>query len=120
MSSAVAHDLVQMGLVGEALEAGPVAVFVADHDMRYLAVNEYACRLLGYTREELLSLSVLDVAVNPEAGRDYEEMLVNGFRTGTARLQHKNGEEIAIEYRARQTVVGRMELFVSACWPVSE
>ena len=67
MASAVTHELVQKSLVGEALEHGPVAVFVADDDGRYLAVNAYACDLLGYTRSQLLDLRVPDVAVDPDA-----------------------------------------------------
>ena len=71
MCSGVSHELVQKSLVGEAIEGGPVAVFVADADQRYVAVNAYACRLLGYTREELLGLRVTEVAVNDGAGDDY-------------------------------------------------
>ena len=48
MTTAVAHDLVQKSLVGEALDAGPVAIFVAD-DGKYLAVNAYACELSATT-----------------------------------------------------------------------
>ena len=52
----VAEPLVQAGLLGEAIDRAPDAVLVADESMRYLAVNQAACRLLGYTREELLAL----------------------------------------------------------------
>lgn len=119
MGSAVSHQLVQMSLVGEAIDLGPVAVFVADDNMRYLAVNQYACDLLGYERAELLTLSVLDVAVHSEAGEEFEEMLASGFRAGNARLRHKDGSEVEIAYRAAETVVGLMRLYVSSCWPVA-
>lgn len=117
MSSAVAHDLVQKSLVGEALENGPIAVFVADDDGRYLAVNAYACDLLGYTREELLALTVTDVAVNPEATDDYEEMQRIGATTGLTTLRHKDGNDIPMCFRASTTTVGGMPLFVGVCWP---
>ena len=65
MPTSDARKLIQTTLVGEALDAAPVAIFVADDDRRYIAVNEYACLLLGYTRNELLALGVLDVAVTP-------------------------------------------------------
>ena len=51
MFAAVAHDLVQKSLIGEALDYGPVAVFVADDDGKYLAVSAYACEMLGYDHE---------------------------------------------------------------------
>ncbi len=38
------------------------AIFINDLEGRVLEVNEEACRLLGYTREELLHLTVSDVA----------------------------------------------------------
>ena len=119
MATAVANHLVQMSLVGEAIDAGPVAIFVADDDMRYLAVNQYACDLLGYTREEVLALSVLDVAVNPDAEREFEEMLVSGFREGKAQLRHRDGSNVEVAYRASKTVVGKMQLYVSTCWPTA-
>ena len=120
MPNAVANQLVQMSLIGEAIDLGPVAVFVADDDKRYLAVNQYACDLLGYTREELLQLSVLDLAVNPDAKLDYEEMLASGSRKGTARLRRHDGTELEIAYRASETTVGSLRLYVSACWPLGE
>ena len=57
MSNSVAHELVQKSLVGEALEHGPMAIFVADEDGRYLAVNALRLRSASATtRDELLEL----------------------------------------------------------------
>ena len=53
-----AEPLIQASLLGEAVDSGPVAVFVADEQMRYVAVNEYAASLLGYSRAELLKLDM--------------------------------------------------------------
>ena len=114
MTTAVAHDLVQKSLVGEALDAGPVAVFVADDDGKYLAVNAYACELLGYDREELLLLRVADVAVNDDAAADYDALLKTGAGAGTATLRHKDGGSHR-RYRAAATTVGGMDLFVGVC-----
>ena len=120
MPASDVNKLIQTTLVGEALDGAPVAIFVADDDRRYIAVNEYACLLLGYSRDELLALGVLDVAVNPHARDDYDEMLASGFSTGTARLRRKDGEEIEVAYRASETTVGTMRLFVSVCWPAAD
>jgi len=117
MSNAVAHELVQKSLVGEALEHGPVAIFVADHDGRYLAVNAYACDLLGYTREELLQLSLGEVAVNPSAREDFDEMRRAKTNDGVTILRHRDGTELPMRFRASQTTVGGIELFIGVCWP---
>jgi PAS domain S-box-containing protein len=117
VSSAVTHELVQKSLVGEALEHGPVAVFVADDDGRYLAVNAYACELLGYTRSELLALRVSDVAVDPETQVNYAEMKRRGSHTGVTALRHSDGSEIEMHFRASQTTVGGMLVYIGTCWP---
>jgi PAS domain S-box-containing protein len=118
MSSTVAHELVQKSLVGEAIDNGPVAVFVADDDQRYLAVNAYACELLGYDRDELLQLRVSDVAVNDSAATDFRGLQRRGVHTGVTVLRHKDGTELTMNFRASQTLVGGMELYVGVCWPV--
>ena len=118
MSTTVAHELVQRSLVGEAVDAGPVAVFVADDDQKYLAVNAYACELLGYERDELLELHVTDVAVNDGAGSDYSDLQRRGTHTGLTILRRKDGTELPMNFRASQTLVGGMDLYVGVCWPV--
>ena len=118
MVTAVSHELVQKSLIGEALDQGPLAVFVADDDGKYLAVNAYACNLLGYEREELLALRVTDVAVNDGAAEDYEEMRRNKVHVGATVLRHKDGRELPMHFRAGETTVGGMTLFIGLCWPV--
>jgi PAS domain S-box-containing protein len=120
MTTTVAHELVQKSLVGEAVDSGPVAVFVADDDERYLAVNAYACELLGYDRDELLELRVTDVAVNDSAAADYLELRRRGVNTGLTTLRCKDGTELSMNFRASQTLVGGMELYVGVCWPVDQ
>ena len=118
MSNTVAHELVQRSLVGEAVDSGPVAIFVADDDQKYLAVNAYACELLGYTREQLLELHVSDVAVNDGAA-EYDEMRRLGEHSGLAVLRHRDGTKIPMNFRASQTSIGGMTLWVGVCWPVA-
>jgi len=108
-----AEVLIQTALLGEALDTGPALVFVADDDMNYIAVNESACRALGYTREELLKLRVTEVAREAEASSQYDEMLARGFRHGTATLTRKDGTTVQFAYRATQTTVAGLSLFVS-------
>ena len=109
----VAEDLIQTALLGEAIDHGPALVFVADETMRYVAVNEMACRTLGYSRDELLKLKVGDVARETEAPMHYDEMLARGFRHGTALITCKDGSTLEFFYRAAQTTVAGLTFFVS-------
>jgi PAS domain S-box-containing protein len=106
----VADPMIQASLLGEAVDHGPAAVFVADENSRYVAVNEAACALLGYTRVELLSLHVHDVADDMGA---WSEMERRGTITGEAQLARKDGTRFTFAYVAGSTVVAGMPVFVS-------
>jgi PAS domain S-box-containing protein len=107
-----AQPLIQAGLLGEALDPGPVAVFVADEHMRYIAVNVYACKLLGYTRDELLQLRVPDVSAADAEG-EFAEFIANGHRDGTIELRRKDGSTFEFTYVASETTIAGMALFIS-------
>lgn len=111
--------IIQVGLLGEALDAGPVGIFLADETMRYIAVNRYACDLLGYERAELLGLRVADVAPTPEDSAAYQEMIAVRELTGTTVLIRKDGATLDVRYRAVETEVAGMVLYVSVVWPAA-
>ena len=83
-------------------------------------MNAFACDLLGYEREELLALRVTDVAVNEGAAADYEAMQRTGRRIGTTLLRRKDGTELEMHFRASETTVGGMPLYIGVCWPVDQ
>jgi PAS domain S-box-containing protein len=113
--SGVAEPLIQASLLGEAIDSGPVAVFVADDELRYIAVNEFACTLLGYTREELLGLSAAEVM--RDAATEEADFVGHGARDGRSILVAKDGTETAIAYRTSETTVAGMRFFVVIAWP---
>jgi PAS domain S-box-containing protein len=87
--------------------------FVADEDMRYVAVSRRACEVLGYTRAELLKLSVLDVASEPTAEAEYAEMIATGFRAGTAMLRSKEGPMVEFRYVASEAKIAGLPFYLS-------
>jgi PAS domain S-box-containing protein len=109
----VSEPLIQASLLGEAIENGPVAVLVADEHGRYVAVNQAACRLLGYTREELLAMRLTDVARYDEAPAEWADMELNGTRSGISTVTRKDGSTVPFAYVAGATVVAGMPVFVS-------
>lgn len=115
----VAQPLVQASLLGEAIDRGPVAVLVADEEMRYVAVNEFACEMLGYERSELLALKVSDIARYAEAASEYTEIMANRAGLGTSQLTRKDGSVFNFRYRASETKAAGMQLYVSVGCPES-
>jgi len=82
-------------------EGNPEAMFVYDAaSLRFLAVNEAAVRRYGYSREEFLGMSLLDIRPEEEIDR-LREVLAH-YRGGTARatgLRHRSrdGRQIDVE-----------------------
>jgi PAS domain S-box-containing protein len=113
----VSEPLVQSVLLGDAIEHGPVAILVADEEMRYVAVNAFACELLGYSREELLGLRVTDVARYPEAPGEFDRMVAAGKLEGSTTLVRKDGSDLTMRYRASETRIAGLEYYVSIGWP---
>jgi len=109
----VSEPLIQASLLGEAVENGPAAVFVADEEARYVAVNQAACRLVGYPREELLALRVTDILESDEWPEAWDEMVADGVKQGTASLRCKDGSTVEFRYVAGATRVAGMPVYVS-------
>jgi PAS domain S-box-containing protein len=100
-------------VMSAAIDDAPVCVFVADQDMRYVAVNRYACDLLGYAEEELLKLNVSDIATYEEAPREYSQMVQQAYMRGRSRLQCRDGEQVWLTYVAGEVEVDGRQLYVS-------
>jgi PAS domain S-box-containing protein len=100
-------------LLHDAVDRSPALVFVADDEMRYLAVNNTACEVLGYTRQEFLSLRVTDVAVAVEAESLYQEMRSERSQQGDVELRTKEGELLPFVYAASEVRLGSVQHWVS-------
>ena len=111
------EPLVQSVLLGEAVEHAAVAILVADDEKRYVAANATACELLGYTREELLRLSVPDVAQYPEAEGEFEAMMAAGELIGRTTVVCKDGSKRSLRHRSSETSIAGLTYYVSVLWP---
>ena len=107
----------QSVLLGEAVEHAPVAILVADEEGRYVAANEHACELLGYTRSELRSMRVGDLRGDEEMPREFAEVQAHGRLDGTTELRRKDGAALRIRYRASETRIAGLLYYVSISWP---
>jgi PAS domain S-box-containing protein len=114
----VTQSLIQASLLGEAVEHGPAAVFVADENGCYVAVNQAACALVGYDREDLLGMCVFDLlATGGEVGRWRAKLGQGGAVSGTATLRRKDASTVDYSYVAGATTVAGMPVYVSVGAP---
>jgi PAS domain S-box-containing protein len=118
--TADAYDLVQTTLLGEAADSAPIGIFVADDEMRYVAVNRFCCELLGYERSELLRLKVSDVSPAPVSLEQWDDMLRRGSLHGETRLVRKDGTEVVADFDAVTTRVANMLVYVAFVRPRAE
>ena len=98
-------------LLGEAMLTGGVAVLVTDDDGNYVAVNDAAEKLTGYTREEFRKLHSSEVSLDTTEER-------TGWLEGAARLRRKDGVVGEIGYVAFHADVGAMRVRVSITRPI--
>jgi PAS domain S-box-containing protein len=110
-------DALQETLLGEALEHAPIGAIVLDENGRYLAANRTACRLTGYTREELLDGGPRNLALEPEkVPAKLEEMANGDLSNGTTRMRCRDGSCVSVEYRVGATRSGGLPHFVLVFW----
>jgi PAS domain S-box-containing protein len=86
----------------------PVAVLIANNRARYVDVNRAATKLTGYSRAELLRMSLTDLTPEPRLSvgkRLWKAFLKRGRMSGAYRLRHKNGTIITTRYFAAANVL---------------
>ena len=113
----VGDPLIQQTLLGEAIDGGPAAVFVMGDDRRYIAVNETACRLLGYDRAELLAFDPAELAPESDIDKRLEELDRAGWLNGRVRLRAKDGTLVPFTYRTSAATAARMRFWISVAFP---
>ena len=114
----VAEPFVQTGLLGEAIDLAPAAGLVADENGKYVAVNRFACDMLGYTRAELLSLRVHDVSADVEVEAHYDQFVKERTAEGLTSVRRKDGSTFDFRYRAGETTIAGLTYYVSVGFPV--
>ncbi|MDI6050176.1 PAS domain S-box protein [Flavobacterium sp. XS2P24] len=97
------------------IEQASDAIFINDISGNLLEVNESACVMLGYTKEELCTKNLIDLYTEEELATRpimYKELL-NGEQTLIERkMLHKNRSFISVEITAKMIGDGRIVAIV--------
>jgi PAS domain S-box-containing protein len=102
-------------------DAAPDGILVADDDGRYLDANPAATRMLGYTRAELLGMSVSDVVVADRGWTDttWSAFRMSGDWRGELDLRCKDGTLLTVESHAARIEAGGRGAHVAVLRDVS-
>jgi PAS domain S-box-containing protein len=92
------------------VENSPVAVFVADSEGKYEYVNEAAYMLLGYSREELLQMSIAQVAFSGNL-KDFAQVKNSGRSVGENVLRSKAGLPVYVILNSVKLPDGKLMAF---------
>jgi PAS domain S-box-containing protein len=110
-------------LVRSLVDQAADALCLHDIDGRILDVNRRMCTTLGYTREELLALSVLDIDVNASVDETAQaaKRLVPGVPMTRERvLRRKDGTTFPIELSLSLIVSGRKRLMLGMARDITD
>ena len=99
----------------ELVEQASDAIFVSDLEGQYSEVNEAACRMVGYSREELLGKTIVDLIPDVDQKRLWrrrEELIAGGAQVDEWTLVRKDGAAVPVEVSAKILPDGRWQAIV--------
>ncbi len=102
-SRKIGYDKQPFELLDFAMNRVSEAAFLVDEHARFHYVNENACLILGYTREELLNLTVADIDPDFPAERwtgHWDELQLNVSMLFEGRHKTKEGRIFPVEINA--------------------
>ena len=101
------------------------AVFVIDPETsRFLYVNDKACSNLGYTREELLNMTFVDIEEgipdNPSWKEHVKEAQKKGFMVLLGKQKRKDGTTFSVEVNAKPVNHEKRDYLITVARDITE
>jgi diguanylate cyclase (GGDEF)-like protein/PAS domain S-box-containing protein len=101
---------------GTLFEKNPIAMWIFEAaTLNFVAVNDATCALYGFSREQLLTMNILDLYVEEERAQAYQEIINSA---GVLNPDHRSlkvkadGARIRVLRFARPTIYGGKECIV--------
>ena len=121
----VARDITEMKRIQDDLrfseekyrtyvENSPVAFFVVGSDGKYEQVNDTACKLLGYSRKELLKMSIVNLLFEEDVSlglKQFASLKETGKSLFEVALKRKDGVPVYVILNATRLPEGKMMAF---------
>lgn len=103
-------------VLGLAFQQAPIAVTVSDGAGDYLALNDRACEITGYSRRELFELGAFGVVVAPGRPSGGDLTALPGIRSGEAELRCRDGTTKTVAFRAATTILAKQKVRIAVWW----
>ena len=107
----------------ELIDIAPASITIHDPEGNYLYVNQTACDLHGYSREELLALNVHDLDI-PEDERLFahriKQIVENGAASFDINHYRKDRSILPLQLLAKRTKWGEKMVILSVCSDITE
>lgn len=130
----MAHDVTESKRTEKALrereewfkgifEGSRDAIFLVDATSRFVEVNQAACDLTGYSRQELLLMRIPDLHEEPDlkAFQEYFDSIMNGQAlTSEAMILRKDGGKVPTEFSNRMITFRGMTVMHTTARDVSD
>ena len=99
------------------IEHAPLGIFVVDSNGEFTDVNPVGSKLLGYSMEELLQLSISDVLVYKEDIQGFNQLKNAGEADADLKLKKKDGSQIEVRVGAVPIL---KDQFIAFCMDITE
>ena len=103
-------------VLGLAFQRAPIAVTVSDGAGNYLALNDRACGITGYSRAEMFELGAFGVVKSPGPPSGGDLTRIPGIRSGEAELLCRDGTMKTVSFRAATTVLAKQKVRIGVWW----
>ena len=101
-------DDADLRILGDAIAPLTAAVLIADRHGQYVAVNEAASRLTGFSQAELVRKALPDLTGAPDTDVSdvlWRAFLDQGYQSGEFSIQRQDGSSVVVRYEALANVI---------------
>jgi PAS domain S-box-containing protein len=103
------------------VEHSPLGIFIVDNTGKYYDCNPAAYEMLGYSREELLSMTILDLMPDEETENGllcFKKLLEEGYCKFEINLLRKDRSEVCVIMEAVQ--LPEKDMFMAYCTDIDK
>ena len=115
-STDTAREAIVPVLLGDGAECAEIGIAIYADDGTYVAVNEHACRVLGYPRDELVTHDVGDFT---DGKIDRTVLTSEQRREGVRVVRRKDGTTAPVAYVVVPTRVANIRFFMAFFWEIA-